>query len=261
MAAARKRPAAATTHGRELNDLSCNTGDPREPSSAGEESQAGAFARRDLRARVHEKRDRCVLACSGEVEGRRTCGTNEKPDLILLDLMMPGQDGWHVAKALSDDEATNRIPIVFLSAFAQPADRARGLESGAIGYYHEAVQPAAAASDGARVPWASRRSTSENTRRWRGARHVSAPDELDPRRLAVVAARLTAFHSCTLTIRAARVRALRCRHGPPARLNPSYSRAARQSSRKGGSSSATSTRHAGPAFVSPRKCGVAFTPT
>ena len=129
----------------------------------------------------------------------------EKPDLILLDLMMPGQDGWHVAKALSDDEATNRIPIVFLSAFAQPADRARGLESGAIGYYHEAVQPAAAASDGARVPWASRRSTSENTRRWRGARHVSAPDELDPRRLAVVAARLTAFHSCTLTIRSCRV--------------------------------------------------------
>ncbi|HEY8774995.1 MAG TPA: response regulator [Gaiellaceae bacterium] len=65
----------------------------------------------------------------------------EKPDLILLDLMMPGLDGWRVATALSDDETTSRIPIVFLSAFAQPADRARGLESGAVGYITKPFDP------------------------------------------------------------------------------------------------------------------------
>lgn len=65
----------------------------------------------------------------------------EKPDLILLDLMMPGQDGWRVATALKADETTSRIPIVFLSALAQTADRARGLEIGAIGYIMKPFDP------------------------------------------------------------------------------------------------------------------------
>ena len=65
----------------------------------------------------------------------------EKPDLILLNLMMPAQDGWRVATALGADEMTSRIPIVFLSALAQAADRARGLQSGAIGYITKPFDP------------------------------------------------------------------------------------------------------------------------
>src|SRR5690348_6322232 len=56
------------------------------------------------------------------------------PDVILLDVMMPGLDGWGVAEELLDDERTKGIPIVFLTARAELRDRARGLDAGGIDY-------------------------------------------------------------------------------------------------------------------------------
>ena len=47
---------------------------------------------------------------------------DESPDVILLDVMMPGLDGWQVAEELLDDEATSGIPIVFLTARAELRD-------------------------------------------------------------------------------------------------------------------------------------------
>src|SRR5919198_3595169 len=55
---------------------------------------------------------------------------NEGPDVILLDVMMPGLDGWQVAEELLGDERTSAIPIVFLTARAEVRDRARGLDLG-----------------------------------------------------------------------------------------------------------------------------------
>src|ERR671925_311920 len=52
------------------------------------------------------------------------------PDVILLDVMMPGLDGWQVAEELVGDERTRQIPIVFLTARADFRDRERGLEAG-----------------------------------------------------------------------------------------------------------------------------------
>src|SRR5919108_4107336 len=59
---------------------------------------------------------------------------NARPDVILLDVMMPGLDGWQVAEELLDDESTNGIPIVFLTARAALRDRARGLDVGGLDY-------------------------------------------------------------------------------------------------------------------------------
>src|ERR687895_2713549 len=56
----------------------------------------------------------------------------EHPDLILLDVMMPGLDGWGVAEALLEDDETSSIPIIFLTARAEFRDRARGLDIGGI---------------------------------------------------------------------------------------------------------------------------------
>jgi putative two-component system response regulator len=67
--------------------------------------------------------------------------TAEKPDLVVLDVMMPGLNGWEVAEALAEDPATRDIPIVFLSARAEPSDRARGRELGSVGYVTKPFDP------------------------------------------------------------------------------------------------------------------------
>ena len=65
----------------------------------------------------------------------------ESPDVILLDVMMPGLDGWHVAEQLLEDDATRRIPIIFLTARAEFRDRAKGLDIGGIDYVTKPFNP------------------------------------------------------------------------------------------------------------------------
>jgi DNA-binding response OmpR family regulator len=64
-----------------------------------------------------------------------------RPDVILLDVMMPGLDGWAVAAELIEDESTRDIPIVFLTARAELRDRARGIELGGIDYVTKPFNP------------------------------------------------------------------------------------------------------------------------
>jgi DNA-binding response OmpR family regulator len=66
---------------------------------------------------------------------------NEEPDVILLDVMMPGLDGWQVAEELLDSNSTSSIPIVFLTARAEVRDRARGLDLGGIDYVTKPFNP------------------------------------------------------------------------------------------------------------------------
>ena len=66
---------------------------------------------------------------------------SERPDVILLDVMMPGMDGWEVLQALQAGEGTSEIPIVFLTARAELRDRAQGLELGGIDYVTKPFNP------------------------------------------------------------------------------------------------------------------------
>ena len=66
---------------------------------------------------------------------------DEQPDVILLDVMMPGLDGWKVAEQLLEDERTSRIPIIFLTARAEFRDRAKGLDIGGIDYVTKPFNP------------------------------------------------------------------------------------------------------------------------
>lgn len=66
------------------------------------------------------------------------CKSN-KPDVVLLDVMMPQMDGYEVCAALKGDEDTSDIPIIFVTALADDTDEARGIEMGAIDYLTKPV--------------------------------------------------------------------------------------------------------------------------
>jgi CheY-like chemotaxis protein len=65
----------------------------------------------------------------------------EQPDIILLDVMMPGLDGWDVARELAEDKQTREIPVVFLTARADPGDRRHGQQLGGLGYIVKPFDP------------------------------------------------------------------------------------------------------------------------
>jgi DNA-binding response OmpR family regulator len=71
---------------------------------------------------------------------------HERPDAILLDVMMPGLDGWSVAERLLEREDTREIPIVFLTARADLRDRARGMDLGGLDYITKPFNPVDLAS-------------------------------------------------------------------------------------------------------------------
>lgn len=65
----------------------------------------------------------------------------DRPDLILLDIMMPGMDGYEVCRRLKADPATEQIPVIFVTALGQEADEAKGLQIGAIDYITKPISP------------------------------------------------------------------------------------------------------------------------
>lgn len=79
------------------------------------------------------RRGHQVLAAASGMEGLVTA-QGERPDLVLLDIMMEGMDGWEVLKLLKLDPATQAIPVVILSARVEPRDKIRGLQEGAVDY-------------------------------------------------------------------------------------------------------------------------------
>ncbi|HEX2195336.1 MAG TPA: diguanylate cyclase [Actinomycetota bacterium] len=90
----------------------------------------------DLRALANVQLDHggfdVIQAASGQ-EALALASTHS-PDVILLDIMMPGMDGSEVLSALSGDPVTKDIPVVFVSALASPEDKVKGLEDGAVDY-------------------------------------------------------------------------------------------------------------------------------
>ena len=65
----------------------------------------------------------------------------EAPDVVLLDVMMPGLDGWRVAEQMLENEETSEIPIIFLTARAEFRDRAKGLDIGGVDYVTKPFNP------------------------------------------------------------------------------------------------------------------------
>ena len=86
-----------------------------------------------------------VLEAADGTAGLETA-RSERPDLILLDVMMPGIDGWETARRLAADSATREIPVVFLTARAGQEDRLLGEQAGAVGYVVKPFDPVSIAT-------------------------------------------------------------------------------------------------------------------
>jgi len=65
----------------------------------------------------------------------------EVPSLILLDIMMPGIDGYEVCKRLKSSDTTKDIPVIFLTAMTEEQDEEKGLNLGAVDYIHKPFSP------------------------------------------------------------------------------------------------------------------------
>jgi putative two-component system response regulator len=85
-------------------------------------------------------RYRVKAANSGET-ALRVLQNNPLPDLILLDIMMPGLSGHEVARQLQQDPRTRQIPIIFLTALASMENEIQGLELGAVDYITKPISP------------------------------------------------------------------------------------------------------------------------
>ena len=83
---------------------------------------------------------RVKLANSGERALKAVQG-DSPPDLILLDIMMPGMSGYEVCQALKADPKTQAIPVIFLTAMSAPEDEQKGLELGAVDYVTKPISP------------------------------------------------------------------------------------------------------------------------
>jgi len=82
-----------------------------------------------------------VLAVTSGESGLRAANRLPKPDLILLDVMMPGMDGYAVLARLRENQDTHDIPVVFLTALSAAGDEERGLQLGATDYITKPIQP------------------------------------------------------------------------------------------------------------------------
>ena len=80
-----------------------------------------------------EKHGHEVTASANAEEGIEVC-KRDLPDIVLMDVVLPGMNGFQATRALSRDQATGRIPVLIVSTKQMETDRAWGMRQGAVDY-------------------------------------------------------------------------------------------------------------------------------
>lgn len=88
------------------------------------------------------KKDYKIKAATSGKLALKICASNQPPDLILLDIMMPEMDGLEVCRRLKSNSKTQHITVIFITAMDQTEDIVKGLELGAVDYITKPIQPA-----------------------------------------------------------------------------------------------------------------------
>ena len=87
------------------------------------------------------KNDYLLKVANGGSAALEILAEKEKPDIILLDIMMPEIDGYQVCQIIKTDPATNKIPVIFITAMNEDEDEAKGFAYGAVDYITKPVSP------------------------------------------------------------------------------------------------------------------------
>jgi PleD family two-component response regulator len=88
---------------------------------------------------ILKERYRVKVATNGK-DALHIAFSEDPPDLILLDIMMPGMDGYEVCRQLKSDSQTADIPVIFLTAMTAVIDEAKGFELGAADYITKPIR-------------------------------------------------------------------------------------------------------------------------
>lgn len=97
----------------------------------------------NIRALGEALRDECEILAATDGERALALANGERrPDLVLLDVLMPTMDGHEVLRRLRGDPTTNDIPVIFVTAMGEDEDETRGLELGAVDYVTKPFSPA-----------------------------------------------------------------------------------------------------------------------
>lgn len=87
-----------------------------------------------------ENNDFDVIQASNGTDGIRIAETDQ-PDAILLDIQLPGMDGYEIAGRLKKIEKMKHIPIIAVSSYAMQGDKEKAIEAGATGYIEKPIDP------------------------------------------------------------------------------------------------------------------------
>ncbi len=86
--------------------------------------------------------DYIVKAATNGKKALQIAFSDNQPDIILLDIMMPEMDGYEVCERLKSDPATQNIPVIFITAMSETVDEEMGLGLGAVDYITKPFSPA-----------------------------------------------------------------------------------------------------------------------
>ena len=83
---------------------------------------------------------RVKVATNGET-ALKIASSHDAPDIILLDIMMPGMDGYEVCRQLKSSVLTKKIPVIFITSLLETEDETKGFDIGAVDYITKPVSP------------------------------------------------------------------------------------------------------------------------
>ena len=87
------------------------------------------------------RKDYLLSVATSGADALEIAGSEDRPDLVLLDIMMPEMDGYEVCRRLKADPKTQDVPVIFVTAMSEVDDETKGFSLGAVDYITKPIRP------------------------------------------------------------------------------------------------------------------------